>query len=564
MADFGGARIHAFADDALGDYDGVGVAERIRSGEISADEAVEASRARLRTVNGELNAVAFDAGGPDERDVPGRGGTATGPFSGVPSYVKDNVPVAGMPTGNGSAAYTPTPAPADGVLARELREAGLVLLGKSTLPEFGFNASTEWMGGAATRNPWNLAHSSGASSGGSAALVASGVVPLAHGNDGGGSLRIPAAACGLVGLKPTRGRAPSEPADRMMPVPIATQGVLTRTVRDTAAFLADVERRHGRARGLPAVGAVTGPGRDRLRIGVFTTDIVPGGVADATTCAAVADTAQRLEGLGHQITEVPPPVSRQFVDDFALYWGVLASLVTARGKRMLGRDFDTAKLDTLTLGLRRHLRRRLAGLPGALWRLRRSGDDYASAFTSCDVILSPVVAHTTPKIGYLSPDQPFESLFRRLLCHVAYTPANNACGGPGIALPQATTDAGLPIGVHFSAPHGAERTLLELAFELEQAKPFPRLGAKAVATSLPPHRPRRGGPASAPRCRGCCTRAMRPTHPPSPHTRARRQRIRRALAVRWSPGGTDTFRERPVERPMSRGRCTVTGSRCGA
>jgi amidase len=196
--------VHAFGDDALGELDAVGVAAWISSGEISQIEAVEAAIARVQRVNPHLNAVQVEAF--DRALAYARADPKSGPFAGVPSFIKDNVDVSGLPTCYGSSAFTPHPAKHDGPPATQFLSQGFALLGKTTMPEYGLTASTEYADRPPTRNPWNTGHSAGASSGGSGALVGAGAVPIAHGNDGGGSIRIPAAVNGLVGLKTTRGR----------------------------------------------------------------------------------------------------------------------------------------------------------------------------------------------------------------------------------------------------------------------------------------------------------------------------------------------------------------------
>ncbi|UYM04782.1 amidase [Solicola gregarius] len=462
--------VHAFTDDALGEEDAVGVAERIRTGEISSLEAVEAAIARVERVDPELNAVVV---ADFERARKSAVETRSGPLAGVPTIVKDNSDVAGLPTGHGSAAFTPHAPHDDGDFVRQFLAQGVVNLGKSRLPEFGFNASTEFADAPPTRNPWNTAYSPGASSGGSAALVASGALPLAHANDGGGSIRIPAAACGLVGLKPTRGRTLSEAFSAAAPVKIVSEGVVTRTVRDTAHFLAGAEKVYASPR-LPRIGLVEGPSQRRLRVGMLT-ESVTGHPTDDATRWAVAAAASRLTSMGHDVVEMPMPVGQQFADDFAHYWGLLAAAISATGKRTLARDFDRAHTDNLTRGLAAAFRRNMLRTPGVVRRLRRSERTYAAIFADYDLVLSPTLAHTTPKLGHLSPAQPFEQLFDRLLRYVAFTPLNNATGGPAISLPMAMSEAGLPIGVQLSAGHGDERTLLEIAYEVEQEHGWARI-----------------------------------------------------------------------------------------
>ncbi len=462
-------RVHAFGDDVLAEHDGIALAALIRAGELSRREVVEAALARAEKVDGLLHAVQVLDG---ERALAATARPRPGPFSGVPTFVKDNTDVAGLPTNHGSEAFVARPTERDGVMTRTLLALGLVPLGKSRLPEFGFNASTEFMTGEPVRNPWGTDHSAGASSGGSAALVAAGVVPLAHANDGGGSIRIPAAACGLVGLKPSRGRLTGEPLERVLPLNIVGEGVVTRTVRDTAHFFASAERTRRRYP-LPPVGLVEGPSPERRRIGMVL-DSVTGIPTDAETRAAVTATADLLCRLGHHVEEVPPPFDAQFAEDFKLYWGMLGFLMLRLGSRLLP-GVETAKLDALTVGLASHYLAHVRDTPGALRRLRASRHAYARATRGFDAVLTPVLARTTPPIGHLSPRQPFEQLFPRLVEYVAFTPLANAAGTPAISLPLGRTQEGLPIGVHLMGRYGDERTLLELAYELEAAAPFRRI-----------------------------------------------------------------------------------------
>ncbi len=464
------APVHAFIDDALGDADATALARRIRSGEVSTDEVRRAAVGRALRMQPLLDAV-------ECADYEGVGAAPTvshsAPFAGVPTFVKDNVDLAGLPTGQGTDAFVPRTAVRDGPFVAQLRTQGLAVLGKSRLPEFGFNASTEFARRDPVRNPWNPAYSAGASSGGAAALVAAGVVPLAHGNDGGGSIRIPAAVCGLVGLKPTRGRLVGDPVDDRLPVRIVSEGVLTRTVRDTAIFLATAERHH-RNPALPPVRSVEGPSSTRLRVAVLMDS--PNGVAtDAETRGCVGAAADLLSGLGHHVEEVRAVAPARFAEDFSRYWELLGLLVTTTGRRIFGPDFDASAADNLTRGLAHACRRELWRVPGTVRRLRRSTGDYRRFFSRYDVLLSPVLTHTTPPLGHLSPTLPFEVLFPRLQAYVGFTPLNNAAGGPAISLPLGHTSRGLPIGCHLSADLGDERTLLELAFELEEARPWARI-----------------------------------------------------------------------------------------
>jgi amidase len=467
------SRLHAFCDDALGARDAVAIAGLIARREISAREACATAVARAAAV-GALDAVACE---DYERALRRADPAPAGPLSGVPTFIKDNVDVAGLPTRHGSAAVPRRPAASDGPFVRQFLAQGLVTLGKSRLPEFGFNATTEFADGTPpTRNPWHTEFSSGASSGGAAALVAAGVVPIAHANDGGGSIRIPAACCGLVGLKPTRGRFIDDKAARSLPINIISEGVVTRSVRDTAHFLAAMERTW-RNRKLPAVGLVERPGRAGLRIGVVFDSII-GNPSDAATRDTVRRTAVVLEQLGHCVEEIPAPVPASFADDFTLYWGFLAFMVSRFGRQVVAPGFDATRIDPLSRGLAGLFRTRMHRFPGALLRLRRARQQYAETFgrLGYHAILTPVLAHVPPRLGHLAPDQDFATLLERLQNYVSFTPLNNIAGSPAIALPAGTSPDGLPIGVQLQAAHGDERTLLELAYALEQARPWPLLG----------------------------------------------------------------------------------------
>lgn len=465
--------VHAFCDDVLGDRDAVSLAQSIARKELSAAEVVEAAIARAKRVDPQLNAIqserfeALAASPPPPTDK--------GFFAGIPTFIKDNADVQGFPTNHGSAAFRSSSASETDPYVQQYLDQGFVCLGKSALSEFGLNASNEPVGGEPTRNPWNVAHTTGASSSGSAALVAAGVVPLAHANDGGGSIRIPAACCGLVGLKPTRGRHVVSNMARSLPLNLISQGVVTRSVRDTAYFQAEAEATY-RNRSLPAIGLVEGPGRRRLRIG-FAINSVTGQPTDDDTRQAVEQAAELLRSLGHEVFEAPLPVPKHFAEDFLLYWQALAFAIAMGGKSMFDPSFDRSKLEGLTRGLGSQFVRRFYRLPFALRRLMKSQASYGRVFQGYDAFLCPVLASTPPKIGHLSPALPYEQLLERLLGFASFTPLANATGAPAISVPWSSTAQGVPVAVHLSAAHGDERTLLELAYEIEDAHPWPTLGA---------------------------------------------------------------------------------------
>ncbi len=465
-------KVHAFTDDALGDLDAVGIADAIAAREISAAEAVEAALARIDAVNPQLNAIAFD----DRERARKRAVDSdfpAGSFVGVPSIIKNNTDFAGLPTCHGSAAVAPNPASANEAFTNQFLATGVNLVGASNMPAFGLTATTEYVDREPTRNPWDTDFSAGGSSGGSAALVAAGALPIAHANDGGGSIRIPAAACGLVGLKPSRGRTAPAKQTEDAPIDLVCNGIVSRSVRDTARFLDDSQGfRPGP--GLPPVGLVEGPGEKRLRIALITEPIT-GQLLDRDTQRSVADVAELVESLGHRTEMVPLPVDRVYIRQFIDYWSLLAFALDRTGKRLHDRGFDRKQLDSFTRGLSRNALRHFYRMPSSIRGLRRSTAAFRSLHEQFDVILSPTLAHLPPEIGYLDPGIDFGEAMDRLTRYVAFTPANNTSGTPAISLPLGQSKSGLPVGIQFSADLGDERTLLELAFELEAARPFARI-----------------------------------------------------------------------------------------
>jgi amidase len=462
-------RVHAFGDDVLGDLDAVGLVGLLRTGETSIPEVVDAAIRRAERVNPELNGIvhpAFDEARAASADPRG------GYFAGVPTFVKDNVDVAGMPTRQGTDAYDGRPRRRDGDFARMYLATGLIPLGKTQLSEFGFSPSAEHPRLGPVRCPWDTTRTAGASSAGSAAMVAAGVVPIAHANDGGGSIRIPASVNGLVGLKPTRDRLAQDRMMREMPLRIVSDGVLTRSVRDTAAFYREAEKVY-RNLELPPIGDITRPGKARLDVALVTEGI--GRSASPEVTELTTKTAALLEELGHRVRPVAQPVPAHVKDDFLLYWSLLAMLTVRTGRRTFGRTWDPGQLDNLTHGLARHSARRLHRLPLAIARLKRLRRWSREFFTQYDVVLTPTLAAETPQIGHLAPTQDYEVVMERLLDWVAFTPLQNATGDPAISLPLATTADGLPQGMMLGAGWGREATLLELAYELEEAAPWPHL-----------------------------------------------------------------------------------------
>ncbi|GED96678.1 amidase [Gordonia crocea] len=465
-------KVSAFTDDCLGELDAVGVARAIRAGDFSPEEAARAALARIDAVEPQLSAVAQD---DRERGLAraAAGEFPDGSLRGVPAMIKNNTHFAGIPTQHGSAAVPPRPAEHNEKFTDQLLASGINLLGATTLPAFGLTATTEFVDRPPTRNPWNTDYSAGASSGGSAALVAAGALPIAHANDGGGSIRIPAACCGLVGFKPSRDRVIASAEGESLPIDLISNGVVTRSVRDTAYFLADTQR-YAPAAKMPELGLVEGPSGRRLRIALISEPIT-GGLLDPETSIALESVAELLAAQGHMIDRVPLPVERSYVQQFTDYWALLAFSIDHFGKRVIDKGFDRSQLDAFTRGLSKKFVKRFWATPGVLLGLRKSTAQFRELCRDFDVVYSPTLSHTTPKLGYLDPAGDFDEIFERLMQYVTFTPANNTSGTPAVSLPLAQTRDGLPIGLHFCADVGNEQTLLELAYQLEAERPFARI-----------------------------------------------------------------------------------------
>lgn len=462
------ARPAVVADDEMASWDAVATAEAIAAGQVSAAEVVDAALSRVAALDDRLGSFAS----VDPQQARAAAATATGPLAGVPSSVKDLYELAGHPTTFGSRAvdghvsHRTTPA------VGQLLDTGVVVLGKSAASEYGMTPTTEPLGFPPARNPWDPDRSTGGSSGGAAAMVAARLVPIAHATDGGGSTRIPAACCGLVGLKTSDGRLVDLPGNRQMPVALLSSGVVTRTVRDTAAFLSAAEDVRP-ARGLAPVGHVTHPGDQRLRVAVFVDS--PVAVLDPEVVAATRRTAQVLADMGHVVEEVPAPVDgQQFAADFLLYWGLLAQSLPLIGLLEVGPSYRPGRLDPWTRGLARHARSRWAEIPGVLRRLRRARQDYATFMTRHHLTLSPTLGMPAPPLGWLDVTLPFDEHRDRATAFIPFSPVWNVAGAPAISLPMALSASGLPLGVQLGAAHGDERRLLEVALALEEAAGFNR------------------------------------------------------------------------------------------
>ena len=466
--------------DELAGIDAVGQADLVRTGEVAPAELVEAAVVRMEKVNPELNAVirpTSDQAVERAADLP------DGPLRGVPMVMKDlGLMIAGEEYHEGlvPAKEAGFIAPVTSDLAQRFLAAGLVSVGKTNTPEMGLVPTTEPVAYGASRNPWNTDHTTGGSSGGSAAAVAAGIVPIGHANDGGGSIRIPASCCGLVGLKPSRGRMPLGPLLDPTISPLVIDLCVTRTVRDTAAVL---DATHG-ASEASTVHALQAPesyraevGVDpgRLRIGVLSRNLRAES-SDPEVDAAMARTVELLAGLDHDVVAAHPDVvaDESLIEPFVGLWSLSCHAQVVQWSAMLGRDIGP-ECEGLTQGLA-EMGKAVSGLDtlminAAMWSFTQAVDDwFRSGF---DLLLTPTLASPPVPLGTIRTDEDdaLDSLLRAG-DFAAFTPVQNVTGQPAISLPLQESSDGLPIGMHFVARHGREDLLLRLAGQLEAAAPW--------------------------------------------------------------------------------------------
>lgn len=481
------------------DYDATGLAELVTAGDVSPAELLDETLTRIDRVNGDLNAVIrpmpaeargqLDAGLPD------------GPFRGVPFLLKDLLAdYAGVPLMSGSRYFRDFVPQRDSALVQRFKQAGAVICGKTATPEFGAIPITEPELTGPTRNPWNIDHTPNGSSGGSAAAVASGMVHIASAGDGGGSIRTPASACNLVGLKPTRGRNPVGPDLHEGWWGFVAEHVLTHTVRDSARML------DATAGSLP--GALFAPaaperpfadevGREpgALRIAYSTSPLL-GRVLHPDCRQAVEANARRLEALGHHVEEFTPPLDREeFIYCYSLLVASDLAATLDKAEKDGGRKLSPADFEPRTWALKRigdAIPSRLA--LQAYWWMQRFAQDWCRALAQYDVFVCSTVVRPPEKIGGLAPDAA-ESLQLKLLAHLplgrlainrsrvlanserifdysGMTMPMNVTGQPSLSLPLDMSTEGLPVGSLFTARHGDEATLFRLAAQLESEHPW--------------------------------------------------------------------------------------------
>jgi amidase len=461
-------------DDLFASHDALAVGQLVKTGKLGARELLDGALARLRTLNRSLNAVTDFYDGPLlEKSVAMAG---KGPFEGVPFVVKQLMAdCAGTPTTLGSRFFASQPvAVADSAAVARMRRAGLVIVGRTNTSEFGLAPTTEPAFGGATLNPWRKGLSPGGSSGGSAAVVAARGLPMAHATDGGGSIRIPAALCGLFGLKPSRGRVSLAPIGETL-AGAGAQHCVSISVRDSAALLdALAGGEPGDPYTAPAAGsflAATQRPPGRLRV-AFMRKPVGGAPLDPALVAAVERTARLLEGLDHQVEEASPDHDPAASGE-ALGTIMAANTWTNIQIRANGRVPGPDDLEPVTRQAAEHGRQISAhDYIRAVQTFHRTGRQLGAFFERHDVLLSPTIARVSLPLGAVRMDGSSEQYQQGLAPMVAFTSVCNAAGVPAMSMPLAWSEDGLPIGLQFIGRFGAEEMLFSLAAELEHAQPW--------------------------------------------------------------------------------------------
>lgn len=459
------------------ELDGLALADLVRKGDVSATELAEEAITRIEKHNPALNAVVnklYDVGRTAAKNP------VEGPFKGVPFLLKDILgDLEGVETRSGSRFICGVPAAQDATLTKRFKAAGVSILGKTNVPEFGLLPTTESALYGPAHNPWNLDHSTGGSSGGSAAAVAAGLVPLAHANDGGGSIRIPAACCGLVGLKPTRARNPLGPVLGDVMGGLIQEHVVSRSVRDSAAMLDCTagpeagDPYFAPAQERPFLEEVSrDPGK--LRIAFSKTDL-GGNALDPECLRAIEENAKLLEGLGHIVEEAAPPIPMEMMSGaFMTVWAAgLAAGIDAFAMAT-GRTPSDNELEGLTYGLYEVGKSITAAqYQMALGGFQLLGREMAKFHQTYDLWMTTTLGAPPLMLGAVdtSNRDPI-SAFEPIINYVPFTAIENATGQPAISLPLHWTQSGLPVGVMFAAAFGQEGLLYRLAGQLEKAKPW--------------------------------------------------------------------------------------------
>jgi amidase len=454
------------------------LARLVRDGELSASELVEVCLRRIEELDPHINAFAEVDG---ERALARAAEIGAGdqrPFAGVPIAIKNNRPVEGLRWTLGCSLMAEHVAVYDHSVTRRLKQAGFVIVGTTTLPEYGILPTTEARLFGPTRNPWDPERTPGGSSGGAAAAVAAGMLPVAHGNDGGGSIRIPAACCGLVGLKPQRGRV--SPAPELGDSLLVADGVLTRTVSDTAAIL-DVLAGYevGDATWAPpaaepfARSAARSP--EPLRIAATTLPPVADATVDPVCARAVSDAAEVLRSLGHTVEEVDPPWQVEGVRElFGSVFSVHVALSIAFSASVAKREPAEGEMEPLSWAIYSMVQH-MGAVEGlaTTTQLQAFARGLISFLAPYDALLTPALAERPLPLGLLdsAAERPMET-FTRSALFTPFTPVFNATGQPGISLPLFQGEDGLPLAVQLVGRPAGEAQLLSLAAQIEEAHPW--------------------------------------------------------------------------------------------
>src|SRR6185312_2171445 len=459
-----------------GNYDAVGLAELVRKKQVTAGELLDEAIARTARVDREINAVVvkhyyfakhqIDKGLPD------------GPFTGVPFLLKDLDLLEGTCTTFGASVFRNEIADHSGTLARRFLKSGLTIFGKSASPEFGLMPTTEPRLHGPTRNPWNLAHSSGGSSGGAGAAVAARILPVAHASDGGGSIRIPASASGVFGLKPTRARNPLGPDRGEGWGGFSCGHVVSISVRDSAVMLDAI---HGPEASSPYVAPPPERpfsqevGREPGRLRIAFTDRSPYGDAiDPEIAASVREVAALLAGLGHHVEDRAPELAADPAAVMATIVAANTALSVRLAEQRLGREMTDSDFEVLTLASAHNAQKAsatdyVAAQLGAFSISR----GLASFFETCDVFLCPTLCLPPLRIGEIdSMSKDLSHIGPILRRYMPATAMFNMSGQPAMSVPLAWNAAGLPLGMMFAARYGDEATLFRLAAQLEQVRPW--------------------------------------------------------------------------------------------
>jgi amidase len=458
-------------------HDAVGLAGLIAKREVDAKDVLEAAILRAEQVNPAINAIVHTQ--YDRARATVRNGLADGPFTGVPYLIKDLAVLdAGEPARLGSSLYADFVADHDSAYTARCKRSGLVILGRSSTPEFGLSPNTEPRLFGSCRNPWNLAHSAGGSSGGAAAAVAAGILPMAHATDGGGSIRIPAAQCGLLGLKPSRGRVSFAPDAGEGWGGLSTGHVVSRSVRDCAVML---DCTAGYQPGDPYVAPPPErPFAEEIKrppgpLRIALTRVDHRGRAVHPECLAAVEGAARLcESLGHVVEEARPDVS--LVDLMPASRTISSANIArqlARRWQVVGREPNPQDVEAATwAAYDRGLKISAVDYVEAIAAVHMAGRKFAAFLANHDIILSTTLPAPPPELGYFDMNGDPRVFGERVTEYLSVTPLHNATGTPAITVPLHWTADGLPVGVHFAGRYGEEAMLLRLAAQIEAAQPW--------------------------------------------------------------------------------------------